>query len=124
MLHCYSPWPKPRIVTLAANTTPEFLVPQPWTIVCGSSDECLCLSWVAVPDSLSKLTFSNHGLWLMFVTFYICILCHCSHFHSVGEQHHVISPRLILASTYTLSLHRIYFLLFLSLLLILGLERK
>ena len=43
----------------------------------------MCPNWVVVSDSLSNLTFSNHGLWLIFVTFNIGILCHHSHFHSV-----------------------------------------
>lgn len=94
-LHCYSSQPKPRIATVASRyhtwlSNEGKSSSRPPLSVAGG--DCLCPNWVVVSDSLSNLTFSNHGLWLIFVTFNICILCHHSHFHSVGEQHQVINP--------------------------------
>lgn len=108
---------RPRIATLAAGTTPDFLMRGSPAALPNSLWQMIVGAWAGWPvsDSLSNLTFSNH--WFVahicdlldtcvYVCIYIYILCHCSHFHSVGEQNHVISPRVsfLLLPTASLSI--------------------
>lgn len=74
----------------------------------------------------SYLTFLNHGLWLIFMTFCIHTLCNFSNFHSVGEEYYVMNPHVSFLLLPTTSFHCVNippFFLF-SLHSILYVERK
>lgn len=97
----WQPFPKPKLATVAVGTTPDLLMrSSPAPIARYGAVVMNVGAWV-----ISHFLTMVCGLYL-WPFIYICILCHCSHFHSVGEQHQVISPHcLIFASTYNLTFH-------------------
>lgn len=108
MFHCDGCWPEPQAAALAGYHT---WLPQEEP---SSSHALLSLAVVLNVSTWTRrhglthgnVIFLNHGLWFIFMTFYLCTLCHFSNFRSVGEGHRVVSPRVsfLLLPTTSLSI--------------------
>lgn len=98
-----SSWPRPKIARSAAGD-PTWLPKEEQQ---PSSQALLLVAVVlnAGDWGRGQLTFLNHGLRLIFMTFCLCTLCHFSNFHSVGEEHHVMSPHVSFLLLPTTSFH-------------------